>query len=308
MQVIFAGTPDFAVPTLRALADAGHTLLAVYTQPDRPAGRGRKLQTSAVKQYAQSKNLPVLQPNTLKNEAGAIEKLRADVLVVVAYGLILPADILAQPRLGCVNVHASLLPRWRGAAPIQRAIAAGDDQTGVTIMQMDIGLDTGDILSQVSTDIRDTDTGGSLHDRLADLGAQALVDTLAQLATDSVIATPQDGAAVVYAHKLTKDEGVLDWQLDAMTLSRRVRAFDPWPGSRCQWRQQTLRVLHAHAATAESTDAAPGTVLAADENGIAVATADGLLVLTQVQLAGGKPLSARDFINGHDIAVGDRLA
>ena len=308
MRVIFAGTPDFAVPTLEAIIADGQTVVAVYSQPDRPAGRGRKLHTSPVKQCALSQGLPIFQPATLKNEAGAIDQLQADVMVVVAYGLILPPEILALPRLGCLNVHASLLPRWRGAAPIQRAIAAGDRQTGITIMQMNAGLDTGDMLFQVTTDILDSDTGGSLHDRLAGLGAQALVDTLVQLETGAITATPQDDRAAVYASKLTKNEGALDWQQEAITLARQIRAFDPWPGCHCQWQGETLRILRAGAEAMELGDATPGTVLAADEDGIAVATAAGKLVLTQIQLAGGKPLSARDFLNGHDVAVGDRLA
>lgn len=308
MRVIFAGTPDFAVPTLEALIENGHDIVAVYTQPDRPAGRGRKLQTSAVKQCALSHDLPVFQPTTLKNEADTINQLRADVMVVVAYGLMLSAEILALPSRGCLNVHASLLPRWRGAAPIQRAIAAGDHQTGITIMQMDIGLDTGDMLRQVTTDISQSDTGGSLHDRLATLGAQALVDTLAQLETGGSSAIPQDDSAAVYASKLTKKEGALNWQLEAIVLERQIRAFDPWPGCRCQWRDESLRVLRAHAEAVDKDNVAPGTILAANENGITVATASGKLVLTQVQLAGGKPLSAGDFLNGHNLAVGDYLA
>lgn len=308
MRVIFAGTPDFAVPTLEALIANGHTVVAVYCQPDRPAGRGRKLNTSPVKQSALSLGLPIFQPTTLGNEADAIDQLQADAMVVVAYGLILPPEVLARPRLGCLNVHASLLPRWRGAAPIQRAIAAGDRQTGITIMQMDEGLDTGDMLSQVATDILDSDTGGSLHDRLAGLGAQALVDTLARLETGDITATAQDDRAAIYASKLTKNEGALNWQQEAITLARQIRAFDPWPGCRCQWQGETLRILQARTEAVDLGDAAPGTVVAADEGGIAVATASGKLVLTQIQLAGGKPLSARDFLNGHDIAIGDRLA
>jgi methionyl-tRNA formyltransferase len=308
MRVIFAGTPDFAVPTLETLIKNGHDIVAVYTQPDRPAGRGRKLQTSAVKQSALSHDLPIYQPTTLKNEPDTINQLRADVLVVVAYGLMLPAEILALPSLGCLNVHASLLPRWRGAAPIQRAIAAGDRQTGITIMQMDIGLDTGDMLRQITTNISHSDTGGSLHDRLATLGAQALVDTLAQLETGDISAIPQDDRAAIYASKLAKNEGALNWQLEAIVLERQIRAFDPWPGCRCRWQDKSLRVLRARAEASDENDVAPGTILAADENGISVSTASGQLVLTQVQLAGGKPLSAGDFLNGHDLAVGDFLA
>lgn len=308
MRVIFAGTPDFAVPTLEALSESGQDIVAVYTQPDRPAGRGRKLQTSAIKQCAFSHSLPVFQPTTLKSETDTINQLRADIMVVVAYGLMLPAEILALPSLGCLNVHASLLPRWRGAAPIQRAIEAGDHQTGITIMQMDIGLDTGDMLCQVPMDILPDDTGGSLHNRLATLGAQALVDTLARLEGGDISTIPQDDSDAVYASKLTKNEGALNWQLEAIALERQIRAFDPWPGCRCQWQGESLRILRARAEAMDRDDATPGIILAADENGISVATASGKLVLTQVQLAGGKPLSAVDFLNGHKITVGDYMA
>ncbi len=307
MRIIFAGTPDFAVPTLEALIKNGHDVVAVYTQPDRPAGRGRKLHISPIKQRAVSHRLPVSQPVTLTNEANTIAGCQADVMVVVAYGLMLPADILALPRLGCLNVHASLLPRWRGAAPIQRAIAAGDAETGATIMQMDTGLDTGDMLLQVKTGISDKDTGGSLHDRLAKLGAQALIDTLAQLAAGNVTPTPQDNNAAVYARKLAKHEGEIDWQQDAITLARQIRAFDPWPGSVCRWKGKLLHILQARAETVDVGNSVPGTVLATDKNGIAIATAGGKLVLTQIQLAGGKPLATKAFLNGHDLAVNDRL-
>lgn len=307
MQVIFAGTPDFAVPTLSALVAAGHSVVAVYTQPDRPAGRGRKVQVSAVKQFALAKNLTVHQPTSLSSEAEIIQQLHADVMVVVAYGLILPTTILALPRLGCVNVHASLLPRWRGAAPIQRAIAAGDQQSGITIMQMDAGLDTGDMLLQTNTDILDDDTGGSLHDRLAELGAAALIETLTQLEAGNSTATPQNEKLTTYATKLSKSEGALDWQQGATSLSRLVRAFNPWPGCHCQWQGKTLRIHHAHVKEGAATEGEPGTIITADEDGITVNTASGQLVLTQIQLAGGKSLTASDFINGHHIAAGDRL-
>lgn len=307
MRVIFAGTPDFAVPTLEALIEKNHDVVVVYTQPDRPAGRGRKLQISPVKQYTVSHDLPVSQPTTLTNEADTIAGHQADVMVVVAYGLILPADILALPRLGCLNVHASLLPRWRGAAPIQRAIAAGDPETGVTIMQMNTGLDTGDMLLQVTTPISNEDTGGGLHDRLAMLGAQALIDTLAQIEAGTVTPVPQDDSAAVYARKLAKHEGDIDWQQEATTLMRQIRAFDPWPGSRCRWKGEALRILQAHVEAADVGDTVPGTILAADKDGITIATARDKLVLTQIQLAGGKALTASEFLNGHDLTVGDRL-
>ncbi|KPK51704.1 MAG: methionyl-tRNA formyltransferase [Thiotrichales bacterium SG8_50] len=306
MRLIFAGTPDFAVPCLEALIAAGHEVVAVYTQPDRPAGRGRKLQPSPVKACALRHHLPVHQPETLKNEAGQLEAFNADAMIVVAYGLILPASILAIPKFGCLNVHASLLPRWRGAAPIQRALEEGDRQTGVTIMQMDAGLDTGDMLLTATTAIGPNDTGGTLHDRLASLGAEALVAALARLANGQLARAPQDDNLATYARKLSKSEGEIDWRQPADLLQRKVRAFEPWPGSSCTWGQRKLRIRQATAIDVASADT-PGTVVHADNDGIDIATGDGQLRIERLQLAGGKPQSAREFLNGHALRAGDRL-
>jgi methionyl-tRNA formyltransferase len=306
VRLIFAGTPEFAVPCLEGLIAAGHDIVAVYTQPDRPAGRGRKLQPSPVKVCALKHHLPVYQPETLKNEAGRLKSFNADVMIVVAYGLILPASILAIPRLGCLNVHASLLPRWRGAAPIQRAIEAGDDETGVTIMQMDAGLDTGDMLLKASDPIRPDDTGGSLHDRLASLGAEALVSALEKLAADELVAEPQDENLATYARKLEKAEGEIDWQQPAEPLARKIRAFEPWPGSTCTWGERKLRVRQATVIDAAAEDA-PGTVIRTNTDGIIVATGGGQLCIQKLQLAGGKPQTAGEFLNGHALNPGERL-
>jgi methionyl-tRNA formyltransferase len=298
LRVVFAGTPEFAVPSLRAVA--GHSeLLAVYTQPDRPAGRGRALTASPVKQAAQALGVPVLQPETLR-DAAAQEALRAlapDLLVVVAYGLILPKAVLEIPRYGCWNVHASLLPRWRGAAPIQRAIEAGDHETGVCLMQMARGLDTGPVLLRLTTPIAESDTGGSLHDRLAELGAQALRDGLALLRAGlRPLATPQADDGVSYAHKLDKAEARLDWAQPATALARKVRAFHPWPIAEAELDGERLRI-HAALALPESSPAAPGSVVQAGREGIDIACGEGTLRLLTVQREGGKPLAARDYLN-----------
>ena len=311
LKILFAGTPEFAASSLAGLLDSEHEVLAVYTQPDRPAGRGRKLSASPVKALALAHGLPVLQPASLRDEEAQRELAawNADVLVVVAYGLILPEPVLATPRLGCVNVHASLLPRWRGAAPIQRAILAGDAETGVTIMQMDKGLDTGDMLRVVCCPIEPTDTAGILHDRLAELGAQALLHTLAALARGDVRAEPQDDAQACYAEKLQKAEAQIDWQQSAEQLSRTVRAFNPWPVAFTRFDDKNLRIWFAIVLPADSgldTAAAPGTVLAESRDGIDVATGDGGLRIQQLQMPGGKVLSAEQFLNAHSL-VGIRL-
>ncbi|MCG6976033.1 MAG: methionyl-tRNA formyltransferase [Acidiferrobacterales bacterium] len=306
MRLIFAGTPDFAVPCLEALIAAGHDIAAIYTQPDRPAGRGRKLQPGPVKVCALNHHLPVYQPETLKNEAEQLKAFNADAMIVVAYGLILPASILTIPKFGCLNVHASLLPRWRGAAPIQRAIEAGDSETGVTIMQMDAGLDTGDMLLKTSTPILPDDTGGSLHDRLTTLGAEALVSALAKLESGELTAEPQDESMATYARKLEKAEGAIDWRQPADLLARKIRAFEPWPGSSCVWGERKLRLRQVTAMDAP-INKAPGTVVRADSDGIVVATGSGQLRIERLQLAGGKPQSVREFLNGHALNTGERL-
>ncbi len=309
MNLVFAGTPEFAVPALRALLDAGHKILAVYTQPDRPAGRGRKLGMSAVKEFALEHGLRVHQPVTLKSEdeAAILRALQPDALIVIAYGLILPKSILSIPKYGSINVHASLLPRWRGAAPIQRAIEAGDASTGVTIMQMDEGLDTGAMLAKAETPIGDDDTAATLHDRLAELGGRLLVETLALLARGDLTPQAQDKTHASYAAKLKKEEARLDWNADAGLLARRVRAFNPWPVAHTTLDGQTLRLWHAHAENGTPADQPPGTVLSADAGGVRVQCAPGVLRITQLQLEGGKMLGTRDFLNGRPLPAGTRL-
>ncbi|HHI94042.1 MAG TPA: methionyl-tRNA formyltransferase [Gammaproteobacteria bacterium] len=302
LKVIFAGTPAFAASSLQALLDSGHEVLAVYTQPDRPAGRGRKLTASPVKVLAQRHGLPVLQPESLRDELvqQVLADWQADVLVVVAYGLILPEPVLVAPRLGCINVHASLLPRWRGAAPIQRAILAGDVQTGVTIMQMDAGLDTGDMLHKVVCPIENADTAETLHDKLAALGATALCHTLRLLADGAAVPEKQDDADANYAGKLQKAEAEIDWTQSAQVLSRTVRAFNPWPVAFTRVDDKNLRIWFAGAVDAAS-DATPGTVLAESREGIDVATGNGILRVHQLQLPGGKVLDAGQFLHAHSL-------
>ncbi|MDC6117097.1 methionyl-tRNA formyltransferase [Serratia rubidaea] len=298
LRIIFAGTPDFAARHLDALLSSGHQVVGVFTQPDRPAGRGNKLTPSPVKVLAQQHQLPVFQPKSLRPEENQhlVADLKADVMVVVAYGLILPKAVLDMPRLGCINVHGSLLPRWRGAAPIQRALWAGDRETGVTIMQMDVGLDTGDMMHKIACPIEATDTSASLYDKLAELGPQGLLATLQQMADGTAQREVQDEALVTYAEKLSKEEARLDWRLSAAQLERCVRAFNPWPISYFTVDEQPVKVWQAQALTG-SNGAEPGTILQADKHGIQVATAEGILCLTQLQPAGKKPMSAQDLLN-----------
>ncbi|MCJ0972319.1 methionyl-tRNA formyltransferase [Pseudomonas sp. PS1] len=296
MRIVFAGTPEFAAQHLQALLDANRQVVAVYTQPDRPAGRGQKLMPSPVKQLAQSRGIPVFQPSTLRAPEAQAElaALQADLMVVVAYGLILPQAVLDLPRLGCINSHASLLPRWRGAAPIQRAIEAGDSESGVTVMQMEAGLDTGPMLLKVTTPISAIDTGGSLHDRLATLGAQALVEAVAALEAGTLVGEVQDDALATYAHKLNKEEARLDWTRPAVELERRVRAFHPWPICHAGLDDATLKVHAARAAAGQGT---PGQILEASREGLEVACGEGSLLLTRLQMPGGKPLDFGDLFN-----------
>jgi len=299
LRVVFAGTPEFAVPCLQACRASGADVVAVYTQPDRPAGRGRKLAASPVKEAALAAGIPVEQPESFKAEADR-ERLAAyapDLMVVVAYGLILPRKVLAIPRLGCWNVHASLLPRWRGAAPIQRAILAGDSESGVDLMQMEAGLDTGPVLVERRTPIGADDTGGSLHDRLSALGADALAEGLRRTLAGEILtprAQPEDG--VMYAHKLDKAEARLDFSLPATELERKVRAFDPWPVAEADVAGERLRIWSARAI--EGVPGVPaGEVIAASRAGIDVACAEGALRLTAVQRAGGRRIGAADYLN-----------
>ena len=303
LNIIFAGTPDFAAQHLQAILNSQHNVIAVYTQPDKPAGRGKKLQASPVKQLAEQNNIPVYQPKSLRKEEAQFELkvLNADVMVVVAYGLILPKAVLDAPRLGCLNVHGSILPRWRGAAPIQRSIWAGDAQTGVTIMQMDEGLDTGDMLHKVYCDILPTETSTSLYNKLAELAPSALIDVLDNLENGKFIAEKQDDSQSNYAEKLSKEEAQLDWSLSAMQLERNIRAFNPWPIAYFSTEDkdgntQTLKVYQAEVFPHQDKPA--GTILSADKNGIQIATVDGVLNLLQLQPAGKKPMSAQDLLNG----------
>jgi len=303
-KIIFAGTPQFAVHALSALIDSRHQVKAVYTQPDRPAGRGRKLTPSPVKELALQHHLPVHQPITLRDEREQqmLADLQADIMVVVAYGLLLPLPVLQAPKFGCINIHASLLPRWRGAAPIQRAVLAGDTKTGITIMQMDKGLDTGDMLYETECTIESRDTSLILHDKLAQLGADALMKTLDQLSV--IQPTPQDHFAATYAHKITKEEARLDWKLPAVELDRKIRAFIPWPIAFIQ----AARIWEAEVVEQQSSKE-PGTIIQVSSQGIDVATGQGVLRIKTLQLPGGRQLSVVDVLNArqHDFAVGKIL-
>ena len=312
LRIVFAGTPEFAAEHLKALLASPHQLLAVYTQPDRPAGRGQKLMPSPVKQLALQHEIAVYQPQTLRDPAAQAElaALKPDLLVVVAYGLILPQVVLDIPRLGCINSHASLLPRWRGAAPIQRAIQAGDAESGVTVMQMEAGLDTGPMLLKISTPISADDTGGSLHDRLAELGPPAVLQAIDGLAGGSLRGEVQNDSLATYAHKLNKDEALLDWSRPAVELERLIRAFNPWPICHSSLNGAPLKVLAAQLITEQGEGrGAPGEILAACKDGLTVACADGALRLTRLQLPGGKALNFADLFNSRreQFAVGSLL-
>jgi len=297
LKIIFAGTPDFAARHLDALLASEHQVVGVFTQPDRPAGRGNKLTPSPVKTLAQTHAIPVFQPKSLRpaENQQLVADLQADVMVVVAYGLILPQAVLTMPRLGCINVHGSLLPRWRGAAPIQRSLWAGDSETGVTIMQMDVGLDTGDMLYKLSCPITAQDTSATLYDKLAQLGPQGLLETLAQLAEGRAQPEKQDDAQANYAEKLSKEEARLDWQLSAAQLERCIRAFNPWPVSYFLIEDQPVKVWQATVLPHVAKQ--PGEIVAADKQGIQVATAEGVLNLQLLQPAGKKAMSAQDLLN-----------
>ncbi|MEL4282995.1 MULTISPECIES: methionyl-tRNA formyltransferase [Shewanella] len=298
LNIIFAGTPDFAARHLQALINSHHNVIAVYTQPDRPAGRGKKLTASPVKELAVSHDIPVYQPGSLRKEPAQQElaALNADIMVVVAYGLILPKVVLDTPRLGCINVHGSILPRWRGAAPIQRALWAGDKETGVTIMQMDVGLDTGDMLLKTYLPIEDDDTSATLYEKLALQGPDALLQALEGLANGTLTAEKQDEALANYAEKLSKEEARLDWSKSATQLWQEVRAFNPWPVSYFEHQGNTIKVWQTQVSTT-SSNAAPGTIISASKKGIEVATGDGVLTLLSMQLPGKKPLSVADILN-----------
>lgn len=303
MRVIFAGTPEFAAQALRAIVDAGHEVALVLSQPDRPAGRGMTLQASPVKKLAQEKGIEVFQPLSLKDAAAQqkIAEVGAEVMVVAAYGLILPQLVLDMPGLGCLNIHASLLPRWRGAAPIQRALLAGDAETGVCIMQMAAGLDTGPVLLRGRFPIATEDTSASLHDRLAALGAKLVVEALGNL---PLPAEPQPAEGVTYAHKIEKAEAVIDWQKSAAELDRHLRAFNPFPGAQAVFAGQTVKLWRA---TPVAGSGEIGQILAVDRSSIVVACGDGALAISELQKAGGKRLPVQQFLAGHPLKLGDRF-
>ena len=323
LRVAYAGTPEFARVALEGLHAAGCVIPLVLTQPDRPAGRGMKLQASPVKQFALAQGMPVSQPRSLRLDGkypedaqaarAALEAARPDVLVVAAYGLLLPAWVLTLPRLGCLNIHASLLPRWRGAAPIHRAIEAGDAETGVTLMQMDEGLDTGDMLLEGRLAIGPQESTAQLHDRLAALGGELLLQALDLAAQGRLAPVPQPAEGVTYAHKIEKAEAAIDWTLPAEVIARRVRAFDPFPGASSAAEgaagapAEVVKIWRAQALPADAADAVPGQVLAADAQGVRIACGQGQLLATELQRAGGKRLPAADFLRGFPLTAGQRL-
>lgn len=303
MRIIFAGTPDFSVPPLQALLASEHQVVAVYTQPDRPAGRGRKLTPSPVKQVALEYELPVYQPLNFKAEEDLfqLESLQADLMVVVAYGLLLPQRVLDAPRLGCINIHASILPRWRGAAPIQRAIAAGDSESGVTIMQMEAGLDTGPMHLVRRCPIAGRETGQSLHDKLSQLGSEALMEALPVVEQEDRAPEVQDDTQTTYAHKLNKEEALIDWGLSAVEIDRLVRAYNPWPVAQTRRSDAVMRIWESVPITENSGKMVPGAVVSSGKEGIDVATGDGLLRIIRLQTAGKRAMSSADFLNAHSL-------
>jgi len=303
MRVIFAGTPEFAAHALRAIVAAGHVVPLVLTQPDRPAGRGMALQPSPVKRLAEANGIEVFQPPTLK-DATAQEKIaaiQADVMVVAAYGLIVPQVVLDMPRFGCINIHASLLPRWRGAAPVQRALLAGDQETGVCIMRMEAGLDTGPMLLRATCPISATDNAATLHDRLAERGACLIVEALSRL---PLPAEPQPAAGVTYAHKIEKAEALIDWSKDVQELDRHIRAFNPFPGAQAQFGGQTVKLWRAVPVAGSGEK---GRILSVDRSSIVIACGSGALAVSELQKAGGKRLPVREFLAGHPLKAGDRF-
>jgi len=308
LKIIYAGTPDFSVAALQALIDSEHEVVAVYTQPDRPAGRGRKLTPSPVKQLALENNIAVFQPLNFKadEDRQTLIDLGADLMVVAAYGLILPEDVLTAPRLGCINIHASILPRWRGAAPIQRSILAGDKETGITIMQMDIGLDTGDMLSKSVCKINNDMTASQLHDRLMEMGGKALMAIMPAIENQTLEPEKQDEALVTYAEKLQKAEARIDWQQSAQLIARQIRAFNAWPVSQTVYDNKVMRIWQAHVVDAKElstvNDVTPGKIISVQKKAFNVQTGDGVLAVTEIQMPGKKPMPVAAFLNAHDPA------
>ena len=299
LDIIFAGTPEFAAKHLEVLIEQGYNIIACYTQPDRPAGRGKKLQPSAVKQVATQHNIPVCQPASLKNDE-ALSKLaswNADLMIVVAYGLLLPQAALDTPKQGCINVHGSILPKWRGAAPIQRAVLTGDKQTGVTIMQMDLGLDTGDMLLVETCDITDEDTSGSVYEKLQNIGPSALVKAVDLIAEGKVTPVKQNDDEATYAHKLDKQEAAIDWTASAEAIERNIRGYQPWPVAHTLFSGNPVKIWRADVSTSNSGKPA-GEIINIDKNGITVATGECDIIITELQPQGKKAMSAADFING----------
>ena len=298
LKIVFAGTPDFASAHLQSVLGTHHEVVAVYTRPDRPAGRGRKLKSSPVKELALQHDIPVYQPETLRGKAAQQElaALNADLMIVVAYGLILPQVVLDIPKHGCINVHGSILPRWRGAAPIQRAITAGDKESGITIIQMDAGLDTGDMLIKAFCPIHDTDTSSDLHDRLIKVGQPALIEVVEAIAEGSLTPEKQDDKLANYAHKISREEACIDWSKTASELDCLVRAFNPWPVARTEYDELVIRVWEA-SPVAESSDQEPGTLIKADKEGLDIACQQGMLRITKVQLPGSKAMTVSDLLN-----------
>lgn len=300
LRIVFAGTPEFAAHHLSALIESSQNIVGVYTQPDRPAGRGKRLQPSPVKQLALEQGLPVYQPQNFKNttEIDKLASMQADVMVVVAYGLILPEAVLKTPAYGCINVHASLLPRWRGAAPIQRAIESGDSESGITIMQMNQGLDTGDMLTKVSCTIESRDTAANLHDKLVDIGKAALLDTLGQIEAGQCHPEPQENTRATYAHKLQKSEGLLDWALDATTLDRKIRAFNPFPICYTELGGHRIKIYQAFVLETHSSSQ-PGEITAVSTQGLDVQSGRGTLRIERLQMPGKKVLPVADILRGY---------
>ena len=301
LNIVFAGTPEFTIPSLNALLNSEHNLLAIYTQPDRPAGRGRTLQASAVKQWAIEHSLPVYQPLNFKDPEAIKElaELKPDVIIVIAYGLILPQIVLELPKFGCINVHASLLPRFRGAAPIQSAILHGDHETGVTIMQMDAGMDTGDMLTKQTCVIKPTDTAATLHDRLAEIAAPALLDTLTALTKQKLIPIKQDNSQATYAPKIHKTDAAINWHQPVAIIDQMIRAYNPWPVAYTQLNDLNIRVFNAHIVS-KNSEAKPGTIIQLDKHGMLVNTLHGVLCIDKIQYPGGKVLSIAECLGAHN--------